>query len=126
MKILIVDDAGFIRDMLVRIFLEAGLDVIGEAATGLQAIALTEELNPDIIFMDLVLPDMNGLEATAEIIKKHPQKKIIACTSLYEAWVEAKAMELGCCYFIKKPFYKDEILKAIDFASKNERLASYG
>jgi two-component system, chemotaxis family, chemotaxis protein CheY len=121
MNILIADDAGFICEMLTNIVEEAGHQVVGIATNGAEVIELANKIRPDLILMDLVLPDQNGLEAAAEIYKTQPQMKIIACSSLEGQWIEEKIREAGLQYFVKKPFVKEDVLTAIRFTFKDDR-----
>jgi two-component system, chemotaxis family, chemotaxis protein CheY len=121
MTVLIADDAGFICEMLTNIVEEAGHQVVGIASNGAEAIEMASKIQPDLILMDLVLPDQNGLEAATEIYKTQPHVKIIACSSLDGPWIEEKVRQAGLQYFVKKPFAKDDVLTAIRFTFKDDK-----
>ena len=77
-KVLIVDDSATLRELITGVLVEeAWIEVVGEAETGSQALALAEQLNPDVITMDVVMPDMNGLEATRRIMASNPTPILI-------------------------------------------------
>ena len=113
MNIVIADDAGYIVELLRNIFEEQGHHVIGVAKNGHEAIELTSQLKPDVLFLDLVMPDMNGLEAAKEILSLNPQQNIITCSSLDTKWVEEKAIETGCKSYLLKPFTKDQVAASL-------------
>ena len=113
-KVLLVDDAAFIREILCSILESANFNVVGEAGTGPEAIAKAKVLKPDIIIMDLVMPGMTGLQAIQEIKRTHPYISFIACSSLSEDFVRQKALNEGCSAFLTKPFDKETVLKALN------------
>jgi two-component system chemotaxis response regulator CheY len=80
--VLIVDDAIFMRTMVGDILTQAGFEIIGEAETGLQAIEKYQQLRPDLVTMDIVMPDMGGIDAVREICKQDPQAKILMCSAM--------------------------------------------
>jgi two-component system, chemotaxis family, chemotaxis protein CheY len=111
LKIIVVDDAPFIREIVKQILSDqSGYKVIGEAEDGLKAVELAQELKPDIIFMDIVMPEMSGIKATEEILKFDASVKIIAFTTMDESSIQKKAMKAGCRGLLKKPFTKVEFL----------------
>ncbi len=115
MKILIVDDAAFVREALAQICMDLCHKVCGFAKNGIEAEDLSIILKPDIIIMDLVMPEVNGIQATKAILKKNSNIKIIACTTL-ESDFKEKSLEAGCVAFLEKPFNKkkvEEILTSI-------------
>jgi two-component system chemotaxis response regulator CheY len=105
-QVLIVDDAGFIREILRSLCDQAGLVVVGEAVDGIEAVQLGMKLKPDLIFMDLVLPQKNGIQATKEILEAHPEIRIIACTTLADEALLIEAKQAGCSGVLQKPFRK--------------------
>lgn len=113
MDILIADDAGYIVELLRNIFEEQGHRVIGVATNGNEAIQLARQLQPDVLFLDLVMPDLNGLEAAQEILSSNPNQNIITCSSLNEPWVKNKVLETGCKYFLTKPFSKNDVIESL-------------
>lgn len=112
-KILIVDDAAFIREVLAQILRKNGYEIAGEAANGLEAIQLAQQTNPDLIIMDIVMPEKSGIQATVEILQSSPNTPIVACSTEGSETMVMKAMEAGCCDFITKPFNVDNIVKTV-------------
>jgi two-component system chemotaxis response regulator CheY len=117
-KLVIVDDAPFIREALRNIIEGAGFEVVGEASDGQSALELARYKFPDVIIMDLVMPNENGIEATKKILDECPGIKIIACSTQSEKSMALKAIEAGCCGFIAKPFQVDEVISKIKSAIK--------
>lgn len=115
-QVLIVDDAGFIREILRSLCDRAGLVVVGEATDGLDAIRMAMRLKPDLILMDLVLPQKNGIQATKEILETHPEIRIIACTTLADEHLIEQAKAAGCVGVLQKPFRKKEFNEIIQTA----------
>ena len=114
MRILVVDDAPFIRE-LIRVMLEPrGHEIVAEAIDGQMAIELALKLKPDIILMDLIMPKKSGIEATREIISAWPDANIIAVSTADHDSLMLKAVEAGCRRFIAKPFQKDEIIDVVE------------
>lgn len=108
-NVLIADDAGFVRELLINACEQLGYQVIGEAADGLQAIEMAKNLKPDIIFMDLVMPKINGLEATVKILEILPEVFIIGCSSLDDEFTLKQVNDKGCRAFLRKPFNLNQI-----------------
>ena len=127
-RVFIVDDAAFIRQALIQICEQAGLIVVGETDSGEKILDILENANPDLILMDLVLPEQNGIECTRQILEKFPNFKVIACSSISDEFMREKAKAVGCVDFIAKPFRKDEVIEKLNlfFRSQNERRESHG
>ncbi len=117
-KLVIVDDAPFIREVLRHIFEMTEIEVIGEAQDGTEAVALARRLRPQIVLMDIVMPKMSGIEAAGEILKEFPGTKIIACSTLDQNNMVMRALEAGCCNYITKPFKSEEVLAAVRSAAE--------
>ena len=115
-KLVIVDDAPFIREALRAIALKGGFEFIGEAANGEEAVQVILKKNPDIVLMDLVLPKKNGIEVVKEVLEKNPKIKIIACSTETQDSMLIEAIEAGCVAFITKPFESDKVIKTINDA----------
>lgn len=112
-KVLIVDDAAFMRLALKNILDKNGFEVIGEATNGLEAINKYNALKPDIVTMDISMPDMDGVEALTEIMKFDPSAKIVMISALgHESWIR-KAVMLGAKGFIVKPYKEDYVIEAL-------------
>lgn len=120
MKILVVDDAGFIRELLSGILIANGYSVI-EARNGVEVIEQYRVFKPDMVIMDLVMPEKNGLQATEEILNEYPGAKIIACSTVDDELMVAKATEIGCVGFLKKPFTKADVLNVLNAFHKKEK-----
>ena len=114
MRILIADDAGFIRQIIRETAEQAGHQIVAEATTGPDAIEMALEYRPDLVIMDVVLPDLNGLEAATEISSQDSEIMIAAVSSLTTDWIQEQATAAGCFYFFKKPFTKEELLKVFE------------
>lgn len=114
-KVLIVDDAMFMRAMIRDILVNSGkYEVVGEAANGEEAVAKFKDLSPDIITMDIVMPQMDGIEATKEIIKLDSTAKIVMCSALGQEALVIESIAAGAKDFIVKPFSAEKVLKVMD------------
>lgn len=109
-RVLIVDDAAFMRNMIRDILVKNGFEVVGEAGNGNEAIRLYEEKKPDLVTMDIVMPMKSGIEATREIVGKHPEAQIVMCSALGQETLVMEAMDVGAKDFIVKPFKEDQVL----------------
>lgn len=110
--VLIVDDTAFMRKMLGDMLKKNGYDVIGEAANGVEAVEKYQELNPDIVTMDITMPEKNGLEALADIIALDPNAAVIMCSAMGQQTMVQQALEAGAKDFIIKPFKPDRVVEA--------------
>ncbi|TYR82729.1 response regulator [Priestia megaterium] len=115
-RILIVDDAAFMRMMVKDILLKNGYEVVGEAADGMQAIELYKEHQPDLVTMDITMPEMDGLTALKEIKKLNANAKVIMCSAMGQQAMVIDAIQAGAKDFIVKPFQADRVLEAISKA----------
>lgn len=113
-RILIVDDAKFMRLTLSNILTKAGHQIVGEGENGREAVELYNQLKPDIITLDITMPQMSGIEALKEIKKNHPQAKVIMCSAMGQQRMVLEAIEAGAKDFIVKPFEEGKILEAIN------------
>lgn len=111
--ILIVDDTAFMRQYLKQIVTEMGWTVVAEAANGLEAIRKYQQYRPDLVTMDITMPDMEGIEAVKEILKLDPHAKIIMCSAMGQHRMVLQAVHAGAKDFIVKPFRKDRVVEAI-------------
>jgi two-component system chemotaxis response regulator CheY len=112
-RVLIVDDAVFMRNMIRDIFSGGGFDVVGEAANGLEAVDKYRDLKPDITTMDIVMPFKSGIEATRDIVKGDPQAVIVMCSALGQESLVMEAIEAGASDFVVKPFKPEEVLAVV-------------
>ncbi|GIO27035.1 response regulator [Ornithinibacillus bavariensis] len=108
-KVLITDDAAFMRMQLKDIVTKLGHEVVGEAENGRIAIEQAKELQPDLITMDITMPELNGVEATREIKKLLPGVKIIMCSAMGQQGMVVDAIQAGANDFVVKPFNLDRI-----------------
>jgi two-component system chemotaxis response regulator CheY len=109
MKILIVDDAGFIRELLTQFLNREGYYNIAEAASAEEAISMAATEKPDLVFLDIVLPEQTGLSVARQILVKNPHQKIVVVTSLESRQVHQEAIEVGCLSVLEKPFTRKQI-----------------
>ncbi|ACJ33865.1 chemotaxis protein CheY [Anoxybacillus flavithermus NBRC 109594] len=112
-RILIVDDAKFMRMTLANILKKANHEVAGEAENGKEAVDLYIELKPDIVTLDITMPVMSGLEAVREIKRHDPHAKIIMCSAMGQQKMVVEAIEAGALDFIVKPFDESRVMEAI-------------
>ncbi len=110
LKIVIVDDAPFIREAIRNITEGEGMEVVAEAADGLQAVEAVKKFSPDVVILDLVLPRQNGIDTAKEILSARPGTAILACSTESQKDMLLKALEAGCKDFLPKPFEKDALL----------------
>ncbi|GIO10868.1 chemotaxis protein CheY [Cohnella xylanilytica] len=112
-RILIVDDAAFMRMMIRDILTKNGYEVVGEAQDGAQAIEKYKELLPDLITMDITMPEMDGIAALKEIRKIDSNAKVIMCSAMGQQAMVIDAIQAGAKDFIVKPFQADRVIEAI-------------
>ncbi|WP_223066782.1 response regulator [Paenibacillus caui] len=113
-RILIVDDAAFMRMMIRDILTKNGFEVVGEAQDGAQAIEKYKELRPDLITMDITMPEMDGIAALKEIKKIDNAAKVIMCSAMGQQAMVIDAIQAGAKDFIVKPFQSDRVIEAIN------------
>jgi len=111
--VLICDDAIFMRTMVGDILSQAGFEIVGEAETGVQAVEKYHQLKPDLVTMDIVMPDMGGIDAVREICKADPNAKILMCSAMGQQALVVEAIQAGAKDFIVKPFQPGRVLEAV-------------
>jgi two-component system, chemotaxis family, chemotaxis protein CheY len=112
-RILIVDDAAFMRMMIKDILTKNGFEVVGEAQDGQQAVEKYKELTPDLVTMDITMPEMDGIAAMKEIKSQYPDAKVIMCSAMGQQAMVIDAIQAGAKDFIVKPFQADRVVEAI-------------
>ena len=112
-KVLIVDDAAFMRMMIKDILSKNGYEVVGEADNGLKAIEKYKELTPDLVLMDITMPEMNGIDAVKNIKAIDPGAKVVMCSAMGQQAMVIESIQAGARDFIVKPFQADRVLEAV-------------
>lgn len=112
-KVLVVDDAAFMRISIKNMISKHGFEVVGEAANGNEAVAKYKELNPDIVTMDITMPDKTGLEALKEIMEFDANATVVMVSALGQEGMMKEAITSGAKGFIVKPFKEDIIVDAL-------------
>jgi len=111
--VLVCDDAIFMRTMITDILSQAGYDIVGEAESGAQAVQRFRDLKPDLVTMDIVMPDMGGIEAVREIVKLDPDAKVLMCSAMGQQALVVEAIQAGAKDFVVKPFQPSRVLEAV-------------
>lgn len=111
--ILIVDDAAFMRMMIKDVLVKNQYDVVGEAENGMKAVEKFEELNPELVIMDITMPEMDGIEAVKKIRAINPEAKIIMCSAMGQQAMVIEAIQAGAKDFIVKPFQPERVMEAV-------------
>ena len=112
-KILITDNAAFMRMMLRQILTDGGYEIAGEAANGVEACELYKQIKPDLVTMDITMPQMDGITALKQIIAEDPQAKIIICSAMGQQAMVIESIQSGAKDFIVKPFQPQRVLDAV-------------
>lgn len=113
-RVLVVDDAVVMRMMIKGILAKNGYDVVGEAQNGAEAVERYKELSPDLVTMDMIMPEMDGISAVKAIVAHDPEAKIIMCSSMGQQALVVEAIAAGAKSFITKPFQPPKILETIN------------
>jgi len=112
-RVLVVDDAAFMRMMIKDILKKGGYEVVGEAEDGVKAVEKYKELKPDLVTMDITMPEMDGITAVKEIRKFDPNAVIIMCSAMGQQAMVIDAIQAGAKDFVVKPFQPDRVLEAV-------------
>ncbi|GAA5415115.1 chemotaxis protein CheY [Paraliobacillus ryukyuensis] len=115
-RILIVDDAAFMRMMIKDILTKNGFEVVGEAQNGVEAVEKYKEMTPDLVTMDITMPEKDGIAALKEIKELNPDATIIMCSAMGQQGMVIDAIQAGAKDFIVKPFQADRVIDAIQKA----------
>ena len=113
-SVIVTDDAAFMRLMLKTLFQTAGYEVIAEAENGRDAIEKYQQYQPDLMTMDITMPEMDGITALKEIKKLDPNAKVIMCSAMGQQAMVIDAIQAGAKDFVVKPFQADRVLEAIN------------
>ena len=115
-RVLVVDDAAFMRKMVTDALSGGGHEIVGEAANGAEAVQRFQELRPDVMTLDITMPEKDGLAALKEIIAVDPGAKVVMCSALGQESKVLESIKLGAKDFVVKPFQAERVLSAIDKA----------
>jgi two-component system chemotaxis response regulator CheY len=116
-RVLIVDDAKFMRVMIRDILSGGGFEVVGEAEDGIEAIKLFKELHPDLVTMDITMPNMNGIDSLKEIRKLDENARVVMCTAMGQKAMVIESIQSGAIDFIVKPFQPERVLQTVTKAA---------
>jgi two-component system, chemotaxis family, chemotaxis protein CheY len=111
-SVLVCDDALFMRKVLREVLTKGGYRIVGEAENGRQAVERYSELKPDLVTMDIVMPELGGIDATREILRLDPSARIVMCSAMGQKTLIAEAMDAGAKDFVIKPFQPSRVLEA--------------
>ncbi len=112
-NILICDDAAFMRMMIKDILTKNGYNVVGEAENGLKAVEKYKEVNPDLVLMDITMPEMDGIQALREIKKVDGGALVIMCSAMGQQAMVIESIQAGAKDFIVKPFQAERVIEAV-------------
>ena len=112
-NILICDDAAFMRMMIKDILTKYGYNVVGEAENGAKAVEKYQELKPDLVLMDITMPEMDGIQALKAIKAADPSATVIMCSAMGQQAMVIESIQSGAKDFIVKPFQQDRVLEAV-------------
>ena len=113
-RVLVVDDAAFMRMAIKRMLDGNGFEVVGEAENGAIAVKKYKELKPDIVTMDVTMPEMTGIEALKEIREFDPEAKVIMVSAMGQEGMVRETIMLGAKSFIVKPFKNDHVIQTLN------------
>ena len=112
-NILVVDDAAFMRMMIKDILTKNGYNVAGEAENGAKALDKYNEVKPDLVLMDITMPEVDGIQALKNIKAADPNAKVIMCSAMGQQAMVIESIQAGAKDFIVKPFQPDRVLEAV-------------
>ncbi|HSV94113.1 MAG TPA: response regulator [Desulfobacterales bacterium] len=115
-RILVVDDANFMRMIVKDTLVPKGFEIAGEAANGVEAIAKYEQLRPDLVTMDITMKEKDGLQAAREILERFPDARIVMVTALGQEKMLMDSIAIGVKDFVVKPFTPERIVSAVNKA----------
>ena len=112
-RVLVVDDAAFMRKMVSDALTKGGHEVVGEAGNGIEALSQFQALKPDLMTLDITMPEKDGLAALAEIVGLDPSARVVMCSALGQESKVLEAIKLGAKDFVVKPFQPDRVIEAV-------------
>ena len=112
-RVLVVDDAAFMRKMVSDALTQGGHEVVGEAGNGVEAIARFQELKPEVMTLDITMPEKDGITALKEIIELDPSAKVVMCSALGQESKVLESIKLGARDFVVKPFKPERVQEAV-------------
>ena len=112
-RVLVVDDAAFMRKMVSDALAKGGHEVVGEAGNGLEAVSQFQALKPDLMTLDITMPEKDGLAALADIMAADPSARVVMCSALGQESKVLEAIKLGAKDFVVKPFQADRVIDAV-------------
>jgi two-component system chemotaxis response regulator CheY len=115
-RVLVVDDAAFMRKMVSDALTKGGHEIVGEAGNGNEAVLRYQELSPEVMILDITMPDKDGLAALDEIMTLDPGARVVMCSALGQETKVLQAIRAGAKDFVVKPFQADRVLGAVDKA----------
>lgn len=113
-RVLIVDDTDFDRNLLRNILVSAGYEIAGLARGGEEGIQLYREMIPDLAMLDLIMPDLNGIDTLRRIREEYPEARVMLCTSVGEEGMVDLARRIGAKGYVVKPYQAANLLKAVE------------
>ncbi|TES92081.1 MAG: response regulator [Candidatus Cloacimonadota bacterium] len=120
-NILIVDDAIFMRKMIGDILRKEGYEICGEAENGIEAISKYKELHPDLVTMDIIMPDMSGIDAVQEIVNFDSNARILMVSAMGQQSLVVEAIQKGAKDYVIKPFQPSRVLEAVERVLKTKQ-----
>jgi two-component system chemotaxis response regulator CheY len=115
-RVLVVDDAAFMRKMVSDALAQGGHEVVGEAGNGSEAIEQYQALKPEVTTLDITMPEKDGLDALKEIVSIDPSARVVMCSALGQESKVLEAIKAGAKDFVVKPFQPDRVLEAVSKA----------
>jgi two-component system chemotaxis response regulator CheY len=112
-RVLVADDASFMRQMIREIVEAEDFEVVGEASDGVEAVEMYKELHPDLVTMDIVMPRRSGIDAVRGIMEIDPSARVVMCSALGQETLVNEALQAGAADFIVKPFKPDSVVATL-------------
>lgn len=119
-RVLIVDDAAFMRMMIKNVLTQNGYEVAGEASNGQEALVLYEKVKPDLVTLDITMPEMDGIQTLKELLRIDPSANVIMVTAMGQQQLVIEAIQVGAKDFVVKPFQPDRLIEAVRKAMGDE------